>query len=287
MRGLLLLMVVLTLGNSAIAEEKSADKPVELLVTVEGLKQLLEGDKGSELILLDCRDRSGFAAGHLPNSHWVEVSRWKATALKANGAGLKDKAGWQRIGRGLGLTRNSHIVVYGGSLPSAARIWWLLKYIGCNRVSLLDGGIKAWQQAGHPTTKTIAAAIPSQFKPVFQTQRLAGIEEVKRAAKGDDVIVFDTRSDGEFSEGRVPRAVHIEWSRMLTKQGTFKSRGELQKMFRASPLGPKKIAVTYCRSGGRASVEAFALELAGYKNVKNYFCSWQQYRKDETAEVEK
>lgn len=273
-------------GRAVIAEDQPQDKPSQLLTTVAQLKQMLNSD-GKAVIMIDSRDKTAFAAGHLPGARWVDVSRWKAAALAKGGAGLKDQRAWRQLGRELGLTLDARIVVYGGSLPSAARVWWLLKYIGCDHVSLLDGGVTTWNQAGHAVTRRAVKVAKSEFEPKFQPQRLAGIDEVKQSAQGKDLVVFDTRSTGEFAAGRVPGSVHIEWTQMITQQGKFKSPQELRKLFGPSALGPKQTAVTYCRSGGRASVEAFALELAGYKNVKNYFCSWQQYSKDETAEVEK
>lgn len=272
-------------GRSLIADDQDQEKPSQLLTSIDQLEQLL--DEKEDVVLLDTRDKPEFREGHLPGSRWVDVPKWKAAALANGGAGLKDLAAWRRLGGELGLSREARIVVYGGSLPSAARIWWLLKYLGCDHVSLLDGGFAAWKQAGNLVDRRAAEVAESKFEPKFQLQRLAGIDEVKRSALEQDLVVFDTRSLREFTAGRVPQAVHIEWTQLLTEQGKFKSIQELKTLFRPSALSPKHTAVTYCRSGGRASVEAFALELAGFKNVKNYFCSWQEYSRDESAEVEK
>ena len=125
------------------------------------------------------------------------------------------------------------------------------------------------------------------FDPEFQKQRLAICDGVKQAAQDRDWVVFDTRSASEFADGRVPGAAHLEWKRLLTEEGTFKPVSDLRRMFHALEMRPTRTAVTYCRSGGRASVEAFALELAGYENVRNYFCSWQEYSSDADAPIEK
>ena len=200
--------------------------------------------------------------------------------MSDGGAGLKNQQRWAELGGEMGLAREGRIVVYGGALPNAARVWWLLKYIGCQHVSLMDGGIDLWHERKLPVTDNPAKFAASNFEPLFQKQRLAHIDSVKLASKDRSMFVFDTRSDAEYSAGRVPGAAHLEWSRLLSSDGTFKTAAELRGMFERSTLTPQYTAVTYCRSGGRASVEAFALELAGFENVQNYFCSWDEYSKD-------
>jgi thiosulfate/3-mercaptopyruvate sulfurtransferase len=81
--------------------------------------------------------------------------------------------------------------------------------------------------------------------------------------------------------------VRIEWKELLAADGRFKSVDELRTLFKERGIDEKDTAVTYCQSGGRAALDAFALELAGLPKVKNYYCSWQQWSADESAPVEK
>ncbi|TWU07376.1 putative thiosulfate sulfurtransferase [Symmachiella macrocystis] len=280
-------IVMTFMPGAAGADEAAKTEKTKLLLSAREVEELVDAADQSAVILLDIQERDAFSKAHLPGARWIDVASWKAAAMANSGDGLTNQQRWSELGSELGLARDGRIVVYGGALPNAARVWWLLKYLGCQHVSLMDGGIDVWRKQKLPITDEPAEFKTTKFQPAFQKQRLARIDHVKQAVQDGSLFVFDTRSKSEFAAGRVPGAAHLEWVRLLTDDGTFKSAAELRRMFQALNLGPQHTAVTYCRSGGRASVEAFALELAGYKNVQNYFCSWQEYSSDEDAPVEK
>lgn len=280
-------LVMSFLPGAVRADEAAKTEKTKLLLSAGEVKELVDAADQSAVILLDVQERDPFSKAHLPGARWIDVAGWKAAAMADGGDGLKNQQRWTELGSELGLTRDGRIVVYGGALPNAARVWWLLKYLGCQHVSLMDGGIDVWRKQNFPVTDKPAKFQESKFQPVFQKQRLARIDHVKQSVQDGSLFVFDTRSKAEFEAGRVPGAAHLEWVQLLADDGTFKSAMELRRMFQALNLKPQHTAVTYCRSGGRASVEAFALELAGYENVQNYFCSWQEYSSDADAPVEK
>jgi thiosulfate/3-mercaptopyruvate sulfurtransferase len=79
----------------------------------------------------------------------------------------------------------------------------------------------------------------------------------------------------------------LEWKELLDKEGRFKTPAELQALFRSRGIAPEDATACYCQSGGRASVEALALELAGYPKVKVYVRGWEQWSADADAPAEK
>ena len=86
----------------------------------------------------------------------------------------------------------------------------------------------------------------------------------------------------------MPGAKHLEWSDTLDKKtGRFKTAAELRRLFRDAGIDPSRPAVTYCQSGGRASVTAFALELMGAKHVGNYYKSWSEWGNADDTPVAK
>jgi thiosulfate/3-mercaptopyruvate sulfurtransferase len=88
--------------------------------------------------------------------------------------------------------------------------------------------------------------------------------------------------------GAIPGAKHLEWSDLLDKKTQrFKSPAALSRLFKQAGIDPKKPAVTYCQSGGRASVMAFALELMGAKGVQNYYPGWAEWGNAADTPVEK
>ena len=107
---------------------------------------------------------------------------------------------------------------------------------------------------------------------------------------------MDARSKEEYCgdaetaqrNGMIPGAVHLEWTETLDpKMNRFKSAGELAALLRERGIDVRKPAVTYCQTGGRASVVAFVLELMGGQQVGNYYKSWAEWGNDEKTPVVK
>lgn len=276
-------------GKTEKSEQVKGEVPktpgqVALRVSTDDLKDLLAADN---VRILDVRGEADYEQGHVPGAVRVDAAAWKAQALKDDGQGLSDKAAWEKLIRQLGVGELTQVVVYSDNLPSAARIWWTLKYLGVERAGILDGGWKHWVATGGKTSTAIPEVKAGDFTiDAFDTGRLIHIDELKKALK--DLQVVDARSDSEVKAGKVPGAVHLDWKQLTNEDdGTVKSANELQALFASRQLKPGKPAVTYCQSGGRAAAEAYALELAGFKDVKNYYCSWQQWGSDKTAPIEK
>jgi thiosulfate/3-mercaptopyruvate sulfurtransferase len=114
---------------------------------------------------------------------------------------------------------------------------------------------------------------------------LAEKKDVQAILEDQSSQILDARSDAEYCgstggatrKGHIPGAVALEWSDLLTPDKKFKSADELKKLFAERKVDLDKPAVTYCQSGGRAAVLAFALELMGAKHVRNYYKSWAEW----------
>ena len=237
----------------------------------------------SSLRLLDVRPREIYDTGHIGGAAWADLAAWKEKALSEGG--LADTEYWsQQLGE-LGIGNATRVVVCGDP-KDAARAWWLLSYLGVNHVAVLDGGIEAWQRAGEPLVSAEPNLETVEFSPTLHDERLIQIDEMLQSHNQEGVLILDTRSTEEFTTGHVPGAIHLEWSEMLAPDGTFKTPAELRAMFQAAGFDPEQQVVSYCQSGGRASVGMFALELAGYGQARNYFCSWQEWSSTDAAPIE-
>jgi thiosulfate/3-mercaptopyruvate sulfurtransferase len=107
-----------------------------------------------------------------------------------------------------------------------------------------------------------------------------------QARLGDPaVVLLDTRTEGEYAGetvrakrgGRIPGAVHVEWTRNLGADGAFKPAGELRSMYEQAGVTPDKEVITYCQGGYRAAHGYLALRLLGYPRVRNYTGSWKEW----------
>ena len=137
------------------------------------------------------------------------------------------------------------MVVYGSRLSDTARVWWLLKYVGLDQVALLDGGWDGWTNSDRPIERAARQVAATAFKPEFQADLLAELDSVKQSLADKSVKVVDTRSDREFSGGRIPGAVQLEWTHLLAEDGRFKTATQLKELFRSRGILPTDTAVCY------------------------------------------
>jgi thiosulfate/3-mercaptopyruvate sulfurtransferase len=261
------------------ADTKPAGYPrADLLIEAAELAKPADG-----LLVLDARPKEKYQAGHVPGAVWVDHDTWSKKFAEG-----QDSAVWTKLIGVLGITGpETRVVIYDDNLSKdAARIWWVLRYWGVKDVRLLNGGWKAWDADGRKVEKTNndPRAVEARLTP--QSERLATKEQILAALKDKPPQLIDARSEGEFcgdaktakKNGAIPGALHLEWSDLLDrKTGKFKSAEEMTKLLKDAGIDPGKPATTYCQSGGRAAVMAFALELMGGKDVRNYYRSWSEW----------
>jgi thiosulfate/3-mercaptopyruvate sulfurtransferase len=116
-------------------------------------------------------------------------------------------------------------------------------------------------------------------------ESLATWRDVRERLGRPEVAIVDTRSEGEYCGttvraargGAVPGAVHVEWTRNLTPEGTFKPASELQAIYEEAGVTPDREVITYCQGGYRAAHSYLALRLLGYRAVRNYLGSWKEW----------
>lgn len=269
------MMTTLLLAVHLAGAEPAANYPApNLLVEVDDPKL-------KEFHLLDVRPKAKYGAGHVPGAVHADTAPW-SKAILANNA---DAAFWKLELAKLGVTPKQPTVVYADDAREAARAWWMLKYAGVPDVRILNGGWKAYTAAKLPTenTETMAKADPHDWKP--DTARLADKKHVLEQLKGGSACI-DARTPEEFSGekalakkgGHIPGATHLEWVELLDpKTEKFLPPADLVKLVKDRKIDLDKPAVTYCQGGGRAAVVAFGLELAGAKNVRNYYPSWGEW----------
>jgi thiosulfate/3-mercaptopyruvate sulfurtransferase len=205
---------------------------------------------GQGLRVLDARPGAEYVAAHVPSAVWVDVKTWQEQGRKEGG--LHDARAWGQLVGGLGVSRDTPVAVYGGSLPDAARVWWMLKYLGVAHVTLMDGGWPLWQREHRPTDATVPRVHAVAFEPQFQADRLEEIGTLKEAVRSGRVSVLDARSEGEFAGrdvrgtrgGHIPKSKLLEWKELLETDGRFKSTAELRALFQAHGIDPGQTAVT-------------------------------------------
>jgi len=264
----------------------------DLLTSQDALRAALE--QPAKPLLIDLRPPEDFAAGHIPGA--VHLDLWGVSLIDTDPAPLRAFM-WMidHLFQLRGVEPSTPVVVYDEqSGMRAARAFWFLEYFGHPDVKVLDGGFGAWTRAGLPVTRDAVAPTQSTWTGTPQERAIATWRDVEARLGQRDVVILDTRSDDEYTGtlvrakrgGRIPGAVHVEWTRNLGPDGRFKPVDELRKMYESAGVTPDKEVVTYCQGGYRAAHGYLALRLLGYPRVRNYTGSWKEWGDREDLPIE-
>ena len=200
---------------------------------------------------------------------------------------MPDSVVFAREAQKLGINADSHIVVYDAKgLYSAARVWWMFKAMGHNKVAVLDGGLPAWLDARYPLEPGLSkASVLGDFVAKPQADYFVGADFVR--AKLSQINVIDARSEGRFAgtaaeprkglrSGHIPGSCNLPFTQCI-EQGRLKSRGALQSLFVQLALKPQQALVFTCGSGVTACILALAALQAGYSDLSVYDGSWSEW----------
>jgi thiosulfate/3-mercaptopyruvate sulfurtransferase len=179
---------------------------------------------------------------------------------------------------------------------SAPRAWWMLRTFGASAVYILDGGLRAWIEAGLPTSSGTVHRTPANFHATLDRDALKTFPQMQQliAERGQ---ILDARSAGRFtgaspeprhgiSPGHMPGATSIPFTE-LVEDGRLKPVEQLHTVFTARGVDLKQPITTTCGSGVTAAVIALGLEIAGAERVSLYDGSWAEYAQHPEAVIEK
>ena len=157
----------------------------------------------------------------------------------------------------MGIGDETIVVSYdsNGSLW-AARFWWVLNYYGHTNAKVLNGGWKKWFAEGRPTSIDPPTSVEATFSPRANSDLICTLDYGKSRIGNEDIIFLDVRSDGEWDgtnsrgnerSGRVPGAIHLEWTNFISRDShhTIKTAVELNEILNAAGVTPEKEIITY------------------------------------------
>jgi len=269
---------------------------------------LLEHRSDPGLVLLDCRfqlmqpaaGEEAYRAGHIPGAVYAHLERDLSGPKQPGGAGgrhpLPDPqalAAW--LGRA-GGSAHSTVLAYddptGGHGFYAARAWWLLRWLGLERVYVLGGGLPAYLEAGGGLDTQVPAPVPADFAPQVQPGWVATADEVQ--TRPADVVLIDSRAAPRYrgdvepidpKAGHIPGAINRDWAQAQDESGGWRAGPEQQD--RLGLHGEP--AIFYCGSGVSASANLLALAASGREpgpHTRLYAGSWSDWVSDPARPVE-
>lgn len=191
-----------------------------------------------------------------------------------------------------GVSPEEPVVVYDEGSLFAARGWWQLVYLGYPIPKVLDGGLEAWRNAGGevvtgPSGEESAGAFPIDPDGI-RGDVLATKDEVLQSLESPEVLIVDVRSADEYNAGHIPGAVNMPYTEnaVMADANVYLAPEELRARYEALGMTDGMRAITYCTTGARGSVGAFAMRLAGFSDVALYAGSWDEWSADPAAPVE-
>lgn len=266
--------------------------PDSPLIDATQLARLL--DSAHAPVLADCRfelanpaaGEAAWRAAHIPGAVYLHLER-DLSAPKTSTGGrhpMPAPEAFEALMQRIGLDAGTLLVALDdGSHAFAARLWWMARYFGHARVTVLDGGIAAWSKAGLPLTQATGAERRGNFRAHVQPGMridhaalrerlgefaLADARDARRYAGIEDTV--DPRA------GHIPGAVHMPWQGALGPDGRMADAAAQRA--RWAWLGTcGRPPVMYCGSGVTACLNLLSLELAGIRGAKLYPGSWSDW----------
>lgn len=272
---------------------------VNTLISVAALQQSMEQsiEEGNQPIIIDCRfslmdpdvGSKEYLAGHIPGAQYAHLNNHLSGTIVPGRTGrhpLPKRSELIKTIRSFGINNQQLVVAYdGGNGAYGARLWWLLRWLGHDQVVVLDGGFKAWQDAGLDTSTTVAAPATSQFKAAASLVQSIEAE----AIPGAKIALTDAREPARYRgevepidpvAGHIPGAQNLPFTENLNADGFFKSAAALQSRFLEAALSQQSPTICYCGSGVTACHNILALVHAGFPEPILYPGSWSEWVTD-------
>lgn len=256
--------------------------------------------------IIDCRHQlsdvtygeRAYVEGHVSGAFFLHLDRDLSGPMTGrNGRHpLPDPEVLARRLGAIGITRQTMVVVYDDAEGMVAgRLWWMLRWLGHDRVAVLDGGFPRWAAQGLPVTKTAPSCDPVVFKADPSHDWVVSAESVLANLDRQEFIVVDARGADRFRGenetidpvgGHIPYALSRPFRDNLNEDGTFRSAEELRQAY-SDLLGGKRPeqVVMQCGSGVSACHNLIAMELAGLPGARLYAGSWSEWCSDPARPV--
>ncbi len=259
-----------------------------------------------EWVVMDCRfslsdpdaGLRAYQKGHIPGARYAHLNNDLSSPVTPTSGRhpLPDPAVLaQRLGQ-WGIDNHKQVVVYDDSFGAmAARLWWLLRWLGHDAVALLDGGLPKWQREGHPLTSEVSAIQTTSFTPHLRPALWVDSKSVQQAVMQSDRLVIDARAEERFNgeiepldrvAGHIPGSINLPFEDNLHISGKFLPEDELRELYTGmlDDVKPEQV-IQMCGSGVTACHNILAMEHAGLKGARLYAGSWSEWITDASRPV--
>jgi thiosulfate/3-mercaptopyruvate sulfurtransferase len=247
-----------------------------------------------QLVIVDCRfslmdgelGRRQYQESHIQGAYYLDLNLDLSSPVQKHG-GRHPLPNFDQLAEKLSqmgvISGETMVVAYDDSrFGFAARLWWLLRYMGHEQVAVLDGGFAGWQAENYETSSTVPSVRVGKFIPNIQTELVVDIETVKSRKDLPEVVLIDSRECDRYRgerepidpiAGHIEGAVNYPWQEVTDEQGfVIADQGDHWRDVKNA-----QDAIVYCGSGVTACVNLLSLKLAGIETGKLYAGSWSDW----------
>ena len=237
---------------------------------------------------------SCYKAGHVPGAVYFDIDKIADHDTSLSHMLPSAEAFGEMVGA-LGVSNQDHVIVYDSNgFFASARVWWMFRAMGHDRISVLDGGFKAWQAIGGDVETAPIAPGAASFSAKLRPELVRNLSAMLNHVEARDTAILDARAQGRFDgtspeprpdlpSGHMPGSTCVPVSDLLTPNGTLKSAEALAPLlgdFIDQPV------VTSCGSGVSAAVISLALARLGNWDTAIYDGSWSEWAAQPDAPIE-
>lgn len=276
-------------------------------ITILSTSELAQHLTDPDWAIVDCRfwlddterGRRDYWQAHIPGAVYAHLDEDLSGPIVPGLTGRHPLPAIDAITRTLsdwGIDSSVQVVAYddaGGSM--AARLWWLLRWLGHEAVAVLDGGFPRWQKEGRETRDGVETRLPRSFVSHPRPELLASTANVLEATKDAHQRVFDSRAAERYRgenetidpvAGHIPGAVSAPYADNIGPEGLFLPREALRARFETLLGGmPAGQTLFYCGSGVSAAQNLIALAHAGLGEARLYAGSWSEWIADPSRPI--
>lgn len=275
------------------------------IISPKKLAALLDTEN---IVIIDCRydlfdpkkGKRDFEHSHIPGAHYADLKYDLAGPVISGKTGrhplpnileLSEKCSdW-------GITNEAQVVAYDANTGAmAARLWWLLKWLGHDKVAVLNGGFANWVMQKLPTTPEISESKPGHFIPNINPHMLITLEEIEQLLGNDQFVIIDSRAEERYRgeeepidaiSGHIPGAKNRFHKYNNDEKGCYKPgtllKAEFSKIIKDTPADQ---TIFYCGSGVTGAQNVLAYYHAGLGLPKLYAGSWSEWITDPNRPIE-
>lgn len=276
--GVLVMLIVLAPTALARGADEQFAAP-ELIMSTDTLQKRLHDPT---LRILDVRKLVDYRRAHIPNAVSLPYDSVQDPDSRIQGKRFDDQRLAIKFAHA-GITKNHHVVLYdekGGN--RAARVAWILLYLGHEKVSVLDGSFLRWQTERRRIDQIVMEPrhemFPIDSKPHYEATAAFILEHLN----DPNTVIVDVRTPESYAKAHIPRAINLDWRHNLTfgTERVWKRPAELRKLYEERGITKDKIVVVHCDVADMNHHTFITLKALGYPHVRSYDRSWSEWGPD-------